>query len=389
MKRRNFILLFFLLSCVLIIISQCKEEEERVDVRGETYIGMHSCRSCHQGIVDDYLQNAHFNTSKTLTTGEDIDSLGVEDGDFIFNEHTKVGIEKTPGGLYQTAYIRGENVKSEKADIVFGSGKTAYTLAYWYGNKLMQMPLNFLVKEHLWVNSPGFPSDQIYFGRAIVSRCLECHGSYVKTNLIPQSNMTVEEEFVKNSLMAGVDCERCHGPAAEHVSFHQQNPELKEGKKLVGYRQLSKEQRMDMCGICHSGASLQVTNSTFFVKPGDTVKTLPEFADYVGGNIDVHGKQKQLIEASKCYQMSKMDCNTCHSVHQKESPSLVAHAKQCISCHQEVKHSSLNNMQASTVNTNCVDCHMPIQTSDDIGFQKSNSKEKIPYQVRTHKIAVY
>lgn len=388
MKRRNVILLFFLMTCLAITIVECNGER-RVDVRGETYAGMQSCLSCHQQIVDNHLHNAHFKTSRVLKGSEAIDSLGLEDGVFIFNEHTQVGVESRSDGLYQTAYINGENVKSERMEVAFGSGRRAYTLAYWYGNKLMQMPLNFLVKEHIWVNSPGFPTDQIYFGRAIVSRCLECHGSYVKTNLLQQANMTVEEEFMKESLILGVDCERCHGPSAAHVSFHKQHPEVNEGKKLIGYQQLSREQRMDMCGICHSGVSLQVMSSTFFVKPGDTVKTLPEFADYIGESIDVHGKQKQLIEASKCYQMSKMDCNTCHSIHQQEPPTLALHSKQCITCHQEQRHPSLNKSQVSTVSTNCIDCHMPMQTSEDIGFQKSGTKEKIPYQVRTHKIAVY
>jgi hypothetical protein len=38
---------------------------------------------------------------------------------------------------------------------------------------------------------------------------------------------------------------------------------------------------------------------------------------------------------------------------------------------------------------NCIDCHMPVKESHAIGFQMSNSKEKIPYKLRTHRIAIY
>lgn len=38
---------------------------------------------------------------------------------------------------------------------------------------------------------------------------------------------------------------------------------------------------------------------------------------------------------------------------------------------------------------NCIDCHMPIKESHAIGFQMSGSQNKIPYRLRTHRIAVY
>ncbi|MEH6308795.1 hypothetical protein RYH73_24285 [Olivibacter sp. CPCC 100613] len=388
MNRRQFISLLFLGTSLLIAVVQCTEQPAG-DVRGKQYAARESCIQCHRGIAQNYLHNAHFNTSKELGTADATDSLGLEEGTFVFNEKTKVGIERRSGGLYQAAYVNGQNLKEERTDMVFGAGKSAYTFAYWYGNKLMQMPLNYLVPEHEWVNSPGFPSEQIYFGRAIITRCLECHSSFVQSKLISSANFQQEEEFVKNSLITGIDCQRCHGPAAEHVQFHQAHPEEKEAKYMVSYQKLSRAQKVDMCGVCHSGINLKMLNSTFFFKPGDTINNLPEYTSYTGEDPDVHGKQKQLLMASKCYKLSKLDCASCHQTHGDAIPDLAVYSQTCIQCHQTVKHPSLDEKALHLAKNNCIDCHMPIKTSKDIGFQRSASKEKFPYKQRTHRIAIY
>lgn len=372
----------------MIAIVQCTEQATG-DVRGKQYASRESCIQCHKNIAEHYLHEAHFNASKELYTSQATDRMKLQEGTYVFNENTKVGIERRTDGLYQVAYINGKNMKEERTDIVFGAGKSAYTFAFWYGNQLMQMPLNYLVAEHEWVNSPGFPSEQIYFGRAIITRCLECHSSFVQSKVITSANFQQQEEYVKNTLIAGIDCQRCHGPAAQHVQFHQENPDEKEAKYMARYQALSRSQKVDMCGVCHSGTNLKMLNSTFFFKPGDTINHLPEYSSYTGEDPDVHGKQKQLLTASKCYQLSNLDCGSCHKLHGAEEPSLAVYSQACIQCHQQVEHPSLSQQAMLLAKDNCIDCHMPVRVSKDIGFQRSASKEKVPYKQRTHRIAIY
>ncbi|MFC6100109.1 cytochrome c3 family protein [Olivibacter domesticus] len=388
MSRQRILLLFFLASCFAISIIQCTEQKKE-DVRGEQYAGEGTCVQCHKEIAQNYIHNAHFNTSKELNAPHATDSLALPEGTFVFNEKTKVGVEKKVDGLYQVAYVNGQNMKQEKLSVAFGAGITAYTFAYWYGNKMMQLPLNYLVHEQQWVNSPGFPVDQIYFGRAIVTRCLECHSSFVQSKLVSAGSLKVEEEYVKNSLIAGIDCQRCHGPSAAHVQYHEEHPTEKRAKHMIGYNQLSRSQKVDMCSVCHSGINLQMLNPIFFFKPGDTLRNLPEYTSYTGEDPDVHGKQKQLLEASKCYKLSNMDCGSCHSTHDDIKPDLAVYSQKCIKCHTQVEHVSLDRGKVSMLEKNCIDCHMPVKVSKDIGFQVSGSKEKIPYKQRTHRIAVY
>lgn len=379
------------LTAFVAVVVQCSQLEKKKDPRGTAYAGSTACVSCHRDIAHSFAHNAHFNTSRLLETAASIDSLHLPEGQFIFNEHTKVGIERRGDGLYQIAYVNGKEVKAERIDVSFGSGKVAYTFAFWYDHKLVQMPLNYHTGEQQWVNSPGYPSDQIYFGRYIIARCLECHGSFADKRLVKTEQFTVEEEFDKASLIAGIDCERCHGPAAQHVAFHEENPKEKQPKYIASYQALSVNRKMDMCGICHSGIEFQSLDPIFYFKPGDTLRSLPQFSDYMGEDPDVHGKQVQLLKASKCYKIGKLDCTSCHDIHQDKKSSLQAYTQQCISCHQDFNslHTNLSPKNKASLADNCIDCHMPIKESRDIGFQKSGTKEKIPYWQHTHRIAVY
>jgi len=387
MNRRHFVLMSFFVISFVIGIVQCTHGPVTTDARGEAYAANETCVQCHQAVVQNYEQHAHFHTTQTVPQFMDAQHMQLHTDTFIFNGKTKLGVEYRKDAWYQVAYVNGQQVKEERMDIAFGAGRSAYTFAFWYGNKLMQFPLNYLAQKQEWVNSPGFPSEQIYFGRAIVTRCLECHSSFVQARKINTGNLQMEETFEKNSLILGIDCQRCHGPAAAHVQFHQAHPDAKEAQHMVRFAQLSRSQKMDACGVCHSGANLQMLNPIFFFKPGDTLLNLPEYSRYTGEDPDVHGKQKQLLEASKCYQLSNLDCTSCHAPHGKAMSTIASYSQKCIQCHQQVKHTSLtaNGM----VRENCIDCHMPLKVSKDIGFQRSNSKEKIPYKQRTHRIAVY
>ncbi|WP_316820270.1 multiheme c-type cytochrome [Pedobacter gandavensis] len=388
MGRRRIFLIFCILAIFVFAAVQCTQVESiSTDSRGSGYAGSATCVSCHKDLATSAFHNSHFKASKMLNKPNSADSMHIPDGTFIFNENTKVQVKNRPDGLYQSALIKGIDQKTEHTDMVFGAGNSAYTFAFWYGNQLMQMPLNYLTKEHQWVNSPGFPEEQVYFGRAIAMRCLECHSSYAEVKLTQAENFSIKEEYVKNSIIAGIDCERCHGPAAQHVNFHQENPTVKTANFMPAYKELSFSQRVDACGVCHSGTGLQMLSPTFSFKPGDTLKTLPEYSAYRGEDPDVHGKQKQLLEASLCYKIGKAECITCHDVHEDKKPGLALYSAKCISCHQEVKHEMLK--EKALLAKNCIDCHMPIKESHAISFQRSNSKKKIPYKLRTHRIAIY
>jgi hypothetical protein len=144
-----------------------------------------------------------------------------------------------------------------------------------------------------------------------------------------------------------------------------------------------------MCAICHSGANSQILQPTFTYKPKDTltkymIPVSSASLDYK--HIDVHGNQKGLLETSKCFINSKMDCSNCHDTHVNDRNSPLLYTARCMVCHNSEDHNVCkltNQLAADVLKSNCISCHMPELPSKLIIAGKTGAL------VHTHHIAVY
>lgn len=316
------------ITIVIVILSRCMNAADKLpsDIRGEAYAGAATCVKCHKDLSVSYAHNAHGLTSKPAVDQQILKVFAPDSNTFYFNEHQKVVIEKRTGGIFQVAYIDGKEVRAQKFDIAFGSGEKAFTYAYWQGKKLYELPLSYFAGINNWAISPGFPKATFYYDRGINSRCFECHGSYIEKRVTQKSAFAKDEELEKGAVIYGIDCERCHGPGKQHVVFHTENPAEKTAKFIAIYKTLSRKQKMDACGVCHSGNTLTTQRSVFGFKPGDNLDDYYErdFVGFGGGSPDVHGNQTTLLMRSKCYQNSKtMTCQSCHNTHENIKGNLV------------------------------------------------------------------
>jgi hypothetical protein len=349
---------------------------------------------CHKDVYDSYLHTAHFSATRLA----DIHSIGgsFEPGhnEFTFNKDLKVVMEKRKDGLYQVAYFKGKEVKAERFDITFGSVK-AESYLYWKGNQIFQLPMSYFHALNGWTNSPGFDSTAANFSRIIGRRCFECHSSYIKE--LPSQNQSLADQpnFDKNSLILGIDCERCHGPGTNHVNYHLAYPDEKKAKYMATYSSLSRSQKMDMCAVCHSGNKSQIIRSLFAFKPGRNLSDFKEPTLYQNvvdsTKLDVHGNQSQLLATSKCFINSSMDCSTCHNVHVNERQNLALYSQRCMNCHTTANHNfcKMAPTIGAMIKSNCIDCHMPARSSNVIAIETEGKGRSVPYFVRTHHIAVY
>lgn len=389
-KKKLFRLAIFLVP-VLLVFSQCLNLKKNKDKRGVAYAGAAACVSCHKGVYDSYLHTAHFKASRPASESSIDGSFAKGANEFDYNDHMKVVMSKTDSGFYQTSYINGKKDQAQRFDISFG-GVKGQSYAYWIANELFQLPISHVKNTHSWVNSPGYEPNSVAFGRAIRMRCMDCHASYVEEAPPALPNLYVEAVgFDKKSIIYSVDCERCHGPAAEHVKFQTENPEIKKAKYITPFKSLTRYEKINMCAICHSGASTHMVKSTFDFKPGDTISDymVPVSnikLDYK--HIDVHGDQKDLLTSSKCFISSNMDCSTCHNTHVNEKANLALYSNRCIACHTTItndhKMSKLTDqLSASFLKSNCLSCHMPTLPSKAIVTGDSAA------MVRTHHIAIY
>ena len=302
-------------------------------------------------------------------------------------------MEKRDSGYYQVAYINDKEKLAHRFDIVFGSGRKGQTYAYWINDYLFQLPVSYFTPSNTWVNSPNYPPHNVKFDRNIPSGCFECHSSYIKNTFTEEGDAWLINHFDKKEVVYGIDCERCHGPAARHVNFQEEHPLEKAPHFITAISTLPKQQQLDMCAMCHSGP-LQTIRSTFGFAPGDTLASYiyPDMYTASTAEPDVHGRQYQLLSKSKCFIKSKaLNCSSCHNTHIKERENLTLFSKRCINCHNTVNHTFCKMAAEPGENSrsNCIDCHMPAKPSRLITLLSQNNKEPVSALVRTHYISIY
>jgi hypothetical protein len=421
-KRLSFVIL--LVAGVVALLSRCMSPEAgpHTDPRGPGYAGMAACLDCHKGRGSTYRGTAHALTSRVADIhtvagpfGRGVAAGGAgaaagADNEFIYDADHKVIMEERDSGLFQVA-VTARGREAHRFDIAVGSGRKAQTYLYWSGDGVFQLPVSYFLTEHSWANSPYYPPDSIWFDRAVGVGCFECHSSYIGTKAMLHKNFFEgTPQYDRATLVYGVDCERCHGPGALHVAWQQAHPEDTAARYMARFAGLTRQQRLDVCAVCHSGAHSGQQRSVFHFKPGDTLANY-YFADprmsKAPENTDVHGNQYELLAASQCYLRSKtLECGSCHDVHVRERENLTVFAARCMNCHlpggQVAGRPARDGAAAhagdrvagvevdrSFLINNCIDCHMPARASARITMLTQTQRDPIADLVRSHYITVY
>jgi Cytochrome c554 and c-prime len=351
------------------------------------FAGSASCAGCHRDIYESHIKTAHYTDSRPASKEFIKGSFQGGRNKFVFNQFSSVTLEKRKNGFFQVAYMNDSEYMRKPFDIVIGSGRKGQTYLYWEDDLLFQLPVSYYTPMNSWCNSPGFPSNYPRFDRRTTAQCLECHGTYAQAK-----EEVAVNAFDKSTIIYGIDCERCHGPAAEHVAFHQQHPDDKTGRYITNAKKLDRQARLDGCALCHSGFRNAI-KPAFSFAVGDK---LDEFSsvrynmDSVS-TLDVHGNQYGLLTASKCFKASQMDCSSCHDVHKNEFNSPKIFSQRCMNCHNNNNHDTCTVKPPAGVvlSNNCIDCHMPALPSGKIKLEVATAGKMVPDLVRTHRIAVY
>jgi hypothetical protein len=398
MRYARISIVMSLLSLLVIVFSRCNQQSSALaDSRGDQYAGAAACVSCHKDVFNNYSHTNHYKTSSLVNADSLKKVIASADDSFHYDDSSVVRVQEKEQSIFQTLFLHNKEINSASLDMAFGSGEKAQTYAYWKDGKLQQLPLTFFSSMRSWINSPGFPMNHANFNRVIIGRCFECHASFINKENVPEEGLRVSEKLDRNSIIYGIDCERCHGPAAAHVEYQRSNPSVKEAKYIVSIKDLSRQRQLDLCAACHSGNDLATQRSLFSFVPGDTLSHFyfPEFGQ-TNNDPDVHGKQMQLLQSSRCFQASSMTCTSCHNSHEPEESKIELFMSKCMSCHQGSAHATNMLQTKDSIKTangivaaNCIECHMPLQPSRAIYFKGKNELKTIPYLLRTHRIGVY
>jgi hypothetical protein len=354
------------------------------------YVGTEACATCHQDIAEHYRTTRHNQTSSLPSTTAIFGSFAAGSNTLeTLDPYLTFRMDTREGKFQQTA-ISGEGPltteHSEAIGIVIGSGDKGQTYLYWRGDRLFQLPVSYW-REIGWINSPGYLDGTADFDRPIPPRCLECHSTYFET----LENSRLSNRFDKTNFVLNLSCERCHGPGRAHAEAMrgeaaQPAASTNAATAIVNPAKLARDRQMDTCGQCHSGLGQDVAPAFTFV-PGEA---LAEFirlpAPDAKANVDVHGNQVALLERSRCYQSSaNLTCTTCHNPHEPEKAA-ATYSTTCLTCHQAHQCDEFARL-GDKISANCVDCHMPVQTSNLITSGLNGKKVKA--LVRSHWIKVY
>jgi hypothetical protein len=377
---------FRLLSVLLALaaVAPACGRQERGPLTATDFVGDQECLACHPDRAS-YLTTAHHLTS-TLPARNTIAGTFAE-GEQILNTsnpYLRFRMYSTPDGFFQSAIMGrapATTVRSERFDIVIGSGRKGQTYLYWRDDRLFQLPISYWTGLNSWVNSPGYRDGVANFSRPIAPRCLECHATFFESRADTALNRYDPSNFVLS-----ISCERCHGPGREHGDRRRSWASRLRGAAIVNPAELPRNRAIDVCALCHSGVGEQKAPPFSYI-PGEPLD------DYLvpaplppGEDVDVHGNQTALLARSRCFQTSTtMTCSTCHDVHAPQR-STAEFVPRCLECHS-VESCGLFPARGAAISKGCVDCHMPELTSQTV--VSTHEGKRVQPRIRSHWIKVY
>jgi len=347
----------------------------------DNYVGDGACGSCHRENVDSFHQTAHYLTSRLPDKNSILGNFTPgANAPTTTNPELSFRMDEREDAFFQTA-VEGmppyTAERTERFDLVIGSGGKGQTYLYWKGDLLFQLPVSYWT-ELGWVNSPGYRDGVANFNRPIIPLCLECHATYFDS-IPPPPN-----RYGKAGFLVGITCEKCHGTGREHAQRENSKLSGSSGSAILNPAKFSRDRQMDLCAWCHAGQGVMLTRPFSYLpgEPLDKYLELPQ--PDPNAEIDVHGSQVNMLEKSRCFQLSAMTCMTCHDVHTRQH-DLSAFSQRCLSCHKP--ETGMFPKLGHQVASNCIGCHMPKQETNLIVFNWNG--KKVRPQVRSHWIKIY
>ncbi|MCS7469568.1 C cytochrome precursor [Stieleria sp. ICT_E10.1] len=344
------------------------------------YVGPEQCQECHQDKYQSFLATAHYKTSRPVNET-------TIDGSFEPGSNTFQTSD--PNMSFEMIRKRDEFLQrvhffdwsfEVPMEIIMGSSKMAQTYLYWHKDGLYQHNVTHITDGNQWINSPGYIDGDAAYARPIPQRCLECHLTYFDYR--GQRN-----RYTPDSLILGVTCERCHGPAKEHVDYHREHENARDAVGITNPANLERQVQMEICAQCHGG-SRELKGDALSFRPGDRLQDHyhpPD--DELDAKNSVHtSNQLNRLSQSACFQQSQMTCIDCHDPHHNERGDRKLFSNRCMNCHESESDCGLFPQPGVDFAGNCIDCHMPQRPTEKLRL-KSIEGDVFP-PLRDHYIRV-
>src|ERR1700694_678091 len=144
--------------------SSLQETSHEADRKG--YAGDGSCITGHKDKCQSFEHTPHHLTSRFPTSKSVLgsfrdgsNSLTIVDSAQSAEPGLRFLMEARKEGLFETAqsgWTQNVFQRSERIDLVTGSGARGQTYLYWQGDRLFELPVSYWSDGHRWINSPGY-----------------------------------------------------------------------------------------------------------------------------------------------------------------------------------------------------------------------------------------
>jgi hypothetical protein len=314
---------------------------------GARYVGPATCARCHPSEAETQPSTP---MAHALGSVADCTILRAHPQLTFRNGPYSYQVERRAGGSTLTVTNGQQNI-SEPLLWAFGQGQAGQTYVFKHEGSYYESRVSFynetqsldLTIGHVR-SAPEFLDEAA--GRPLSSiEAQECFGCHSTGAVSASSGFQVE------NLIAGVTCEACHGPGAQHVALvgagklenlHIFNP----GKLTTG-------DLADFCGSCHRSwatVALMQTQGTMM------------------GVVNVRFQPYRLA-LSRCFDRAdpRISCLACHNPHKNDETDPVFFDVKCLACHSPSVQKPGTASAPRTRVTHacrvgkrlCVSCHMP------------------------------
>jgi predicted CXXCH cytochrome family protein len=326
------------------------------------YAGASACVNCHANEHRVWAQSRHSKMVQPATTAGVI-------GDFsrgrMVLRGERYAVRQANGGFYMTeSYLFGKP-QEHRVNYTLGNRRIQHYLTTLADGKIIVLPPTWDAVRKEWFHAADIDDPEEAPGVLVQvwnKNCYSCHVSQEQKNFD-----SVERRYGTAWVDFGINCERCHGPARDHVAHGNAGG-------VVVQTRLDAARNTAICAQCHSFRDIYVDGFA----AGDNYYdhflpvleyTLNDSADpayWADGRTRRFSNDAFGLWQSECFLKGGATCLDCHAVpHNTDidrNPQLRPDTNAlCTRCHAKIGAgvSAHTHHPQGSRGSSCIECHMP------------------------------